>query len=127
MARVTLQIRIHFDEMLAIGPGRIQLLEGVQFNGSLSQAARDMDMSYRRAWLLMQSLNESLGTPASVPVRGGRRGGGTTVTPAGHALIRPYPAMEAKLTRSISRQFARVARPDAISNSKVRTRPTGAK
>ena len=52
---------------LAIGPGRIELLEGVQRTGSLAQAARDMNMSYRRAWLLMQSLNSSLRSPASLP------------------------------------------------------------
>lgn len=111
MTAITVRLRIHFGSSLAIGPGRIELLEGVQRTGSLAQAARAMDMSYRRAWLLMQSLNESLLSPASIPARGGRKGGGATVTPAGLALIQSYRRMEATATREAKRRFARFARP----------------
>ncbi len=110
MTRITVRVRIYFDQSLAIGPGRIELLEGVQRTGSLSQAARDMGMSYRRAWLLMQSLNDSLRNPASIAVRGGRRGGGATVTPVGRALIQAYRRTEARVGRNISARFARFAR-----------------
>ena len=110
MTRITVRVRIYFDSALAIGPGRIELLEGVQRTGSLSQAARDMGMSYRRAWLLMQSLNGSLARPASLAVRGGRRGGGATVTATGRALIRAYRRTEAKVARNIGTQFSKFAR-----------------
>lgn len=121
MTRITVRFRIYFGGMLAIGPGRIELLEGVRRTGSLSQAARDMGMSYRRAWLLMQSLNESLGHPASLAVRGGRRGGSATVTPTGQALIETYRRTQAKVARNISKEFARFARPTAASApSKIR-------
>lgn len=109
MTRITVRVRIYFGPTLAIGPGRIELLEGVLRTGSLSQAARSMGMSYRRAWLLMQSLNESLNTPASLAVRGGRRGGGATVTATGRALIRAYRRTEARVARNISEQFAKFA------------------
>lgn len=133
MARITVRVRIYFDSTLAIGPGRVELLEGIQRTGSLSQAARDMGMSYRRAWLLMQSLNRSLASPASLAIRGGRQGGGAIVTPTGRALIRVYRRTEAKVARNISEQFARFARPPAASpRSKVsvraaarRSRPRG--
>jgi molybdate transport system regulatory protein len=111
MTHITVRVRIYFGATLAIGPGRIELLEGVHRTGSLSQAARDMGMSYRRAWLLMQSLNESLSSPASLAARGGRRGGGATVTPTGRALIRAYRRTEAKVARNISERFAIFARP----------------
>jgi molybdate transport system regulatory protein len=110
MTRITVRVRIYFGQTLAIGPGRIDLLEGVHRTGSLSQAAREMGMSYRRAWLLMQSLNRSLSRPASLAARGGHRGGGATVTPTGHALIRAYRHTEAKVARNISERFARFAR-----------------
>lgn len=105
MAHIDTRIRIHFDGELAIGPGRIELLEGVQRTGSLSQAARAMNMSYRRAWLLMQSLNESLASPASVAAKGGRHGGGATLTPLGHALVRSYRDFEARVTRESRQRF----------------------
>jgi molybdate transport system regulatory protein len=112
MTRITARVRIYFESALAIGPGRVELLEGVQRTGSLAQAARDMKMSYRRAWLLMQSLNSSLRSPASLPARGGRRGGGATVTPVGKALIKAYRRMEANVTGDIKKQFARFSRAD---------------
>jgi molybdate transport system regulatory protein len=125
MTPITVRVRIYFGTNLAIGPGRIELLEGVLRTGSLSQAARDMRMSYRRAWLLMQSLNDSLSSPASLAARGGRRGGGATVTPMGRALIQTYRRTEAKVARNISKQFARFARtPTDSSASKVRVRAT---
>ena len=96
----------------------------VQRTGSLSQAARAMGMSYRRAWLLMQSLNDSLRSPASIAVRGGRRGGGATVTPTGRALIQAYRRTEARVGRNVSARFAKFARPAATSSKppdRVRT------
>ena len=110
MQKITARIRIYFGSNLAIGPGRIELLEGVRRTGSLAKAARDMGMSYRRAWLLMQSLNESLRSPATLAKRGGTMGGGATVTPVGHALISTYRGMESNATRNINRRFARFAR-----------------
>lgn len=123
MTRITARVRIYFGTALAIGPGRIELLEGVQRTGSLSQAARDMGMSYRRAWLLMQSLNASLSSPASLAVRGGRRGGGATVTATGRALIQTYRRTEARVARDIKERFARFARPTpAAASTRIRAR-----
>jgi molybdate transport system regulatory protein len=115
MTHITARVRIYFGSALAVGPGRVELLEGIQRTGSLSQAARDMGMSYRRAWLLMQSLNNSLSSPASLAIRGGRQGGGAIVTPTGRALIRAYRGTEAKVARNISERFAKFARAPAAS------------
>ena len=127
MTPITVRVRIYFGATLAIGPGRIELLEGVQRTGSLSQAARDMGMSYRRAWLLMQSLNESLCNPASLAARGGRRGGGATVTPTGRALIQTYRRTESKVARNISERFARFARPAKASTPANRRVPAASR
>lgn len=111
MTHIDTRIRIRFDAQLAIGPGRIELLEGVQRTGSLAQAARDMKMSYRRAWLLMQNLNSALAGPASIAAKGGQRGGGATLTPLGRDLIRAYRRFEAGVTRECRQRFAQFAPP----------------
>ena len=117
MTPISVRIRIYFGPSLAVGPGRIELLEGVHRTGSLAQAARGMGMSYRRAWLLMRSLNGSLCSPASVPARGGRKGGGATVTTTGLALIHIYRRMEAKSMREARLRFAKFARPQPVVRS----------
>ena len=111
MTPIAARVRIYIAGQLAIGPGRIELLEGVQRTGSLSQAARGMKMSYRRAWLLMQSLNDSLAGPASIAAKGGRHGGGATLTPLGVNLIRAYRRFEAKAQCETRDRFSKFAAP----------------
>ena len=106
MAAISVRVRIYFGAELAVGPGRVELLEGVHRTGSLAEAARGMGMSYRRAWMLMQSLNESLESPATISAKGGRGGGGATVTPVGIKLIRTYRRLEARTMRDVERRFA---------------------
>ena len=109
MTQISARIRIYFGPERAIGPGRIELLEGVQRTGSLAQAARAMNMSYRRAWQLMQSLNSSLASPVSIAAKGGRRGGGAQLTPAGKALIRAYRSFETRTTGESRLRFGKFA------------------
>jgi molybdate transport system regulatory protein len=79
---------------LAIGPGKIALLEAIQRTGSITSAAKALKMSYRRAWLLVDETNRCLTSPAVASASGGERGGGTTLTPAGMELVRRYRALE---------------------------------
>jgi molybdate transport system regulatory protein len=104
---ITVRLRIDCGSDRAIGPGKIELLEGVHRTGSLRQAAIAMGMSYRGAWLLMESLNASLASPATVATRGGHGGGGAKVTLAGLELIRTYRRLEAETNRAVQAQFAR--------------------
>jgi len=120
MTLITVRVRIYLAGSLAVGPGRVELLEGVQRTGSLAKAARGMEMSYRRAWLLMQSLNDSLSSPATIAVKGGRNGGGATVTPTGLALIRAYRRLEAKATCEAQKQFAKFVEPASPVTSRRR-------
>ncbi|HTP74111.1 MAG TPA: LysR family transcriptional regulator, partial [Burkholderiaceae bacterium] len=69
-------MRITDGSVIAVGPGKIALLEAVERNGSITAAAKSLDMSYRRAWLLLDELNHSLRQPAIESVKGGIHGGG---------------------------------------------------
>jgi molybdate transport system regulatory protein len=92
MPRLTL--RIDFDADRAIGPGKIKLLEMIDRHGSISEAGRQMGMSYRRAWLLVDSLNRSFNTPVIAPQKGGQHGGGASLTEFGRAVAQHYRAVE---------------------------------
>lgn len=92
-----IRFRIDFAEYSNLGPGKIALLEGIRTHRSVSEAARQMGMSYRRAWLLLDSLNKTFDVPATVNSAGGRGGGGAEITPFGLLLIERYREVERKL------------------------------
>ena len=81
-----------------IGPGKAKLLEGIRDSGSISAAAREMDMSYKRAWLLLDSINQAFEMPAVVAATGGQRDGGARLTDFGRELLERYRRIEAKVT-----------------------------
>lgn len=76
-----IRFRIDFAENSNLGPGKIALLEWIRTCGSVSEAARRMGISYRRAWLLLDSLNKSFDAPATVNSVGGRGGRGSRTYP----------------------------------------------
>lgn len=88
------RMRVSAGDHIAVGPGKIALLEAIEKTGSITAAAKSMDMSYRRAWLLLDELNRSLRKPATEAVKGGSRGGGSTLTAAGRQLIALYRGIE---------------------------------
>lgn len=93
MAR--LSIRIDLSPRGAFGPGKARLLELVDETGSISAAGRAMDMSYRRAWLLVAALNRMFEEPVVTTKLGGKAGGGAALTSFGRELTRRYRALEA--------------------------------
>jgi molybdate transport system regulatory protein len=76
-----------------IGPGKIELLRKIREHQSISAAAREMDMSYRRAWLLVDDLNAAFRQPVVAKWMGGRSRGGATLTPTGERLVASYDAV----------------------------------
>jgi molybdate transport system regulatory protein len=90
--------RVEFSTEDRLGPGKIRLLEQIQSQGSISAAARAMGMSYRRAWLLTDSLNKMFDEPVITAQTGGAGGGAATLTPFGVELIRVYRTMEKDVT-----------------------------
>jgi molybdate transport system regulatory protein len=94
---LAVRFRVDFGSGCSIGIGKIELLEGISRSGSLSEAARQMRMSYRRAWLLLADLNASFDQSVARASTGGRGGGGAVLTPFGELLIAGYRKMEAAL------------------------------
>ena len=120
MTSPTIRLRVDFATLCCVGPGKISLLEAIHRTGSLSQAARDLGMSYRRGWQLLSSLNTSFRVPAVVTATGGRGGGGARITAFGSELIDSYRAFERDAQRRASRAFraiARKARPGGRRNA----------
>ncbi|WP_408446663.1 winged helix-turn-helix domain-containing protein [Paraburkholderia caffeinilytica] len=103
-------MRIRSGDAVALGPGKVELLEAVREYGSISAAARSLGMSYRRAWLLIDELNRSLKAPATHSEQGGQSGGGCTLTPVGETIIRLYRDVEVEAQRSCAKQIAELTR-----------------
>jgi molybdate transport system regulatory protein len=92
--QLTFRIRINKGEDIAIGPGKIALLETIIDSGSITAAAKQLNMSYRRAWLLVDAMNHSFHAPVVETAKGGRLGGSTVVTALGQEVIRRYRTIE---------------------------------
>src|ERR1700733_16059918 len=90
----SLSVRIDLDAEGRIGPGKIQLLEKIHVCGSISAAGRAMDMSYKRAWDLVDEINRICGRAAVDRETGGKNGGGGVPTPFGFFLITPLPEIK---------------------------------
>lgn len=89
--------RVYLRPDVAVGPGKIDLLQHVDATRSISAAARAMDMSYKRAWQLVDTMNRDFGRPVVETVTGGAGGGGARLTPLGRTLVERYAALEERL------------------------------
>jgi molybdate transport system regulatory protein len=92
--RLTLRVDLGGDR--AIGPGKIRLLEAIRDTGSITKAGLALGMSYRRAWLLVDDMNNCFREPVIAAQAGGSHGGGAALTPFGTKLIDQYRAIEAE-------------------------------
>jgi molybdate transport system regulatory protein len=101
-----LQLRIFFGDAAMLGPGKAELLELIRDTGSISAAGREMKMSYKRAWMLVEEMNAAFREPLVESTRGGPGGGGARVTEAGLAML--------QLFRSIEDTAARAAAEDML-------------
>jgi molybdate transport system regulatory protein len=119
MLRVALTSRDH------IGPGKVRLLELIDELGSISAAARAMDMSYRRAWLLVENMNTMFRAPVLTPAVGGMQGGGAVLTRLGREIIVRFRRMEAATKKAIAGDLA-VLRSRTQPGGQTRARKTGA-
>jgi len=104
------RLRIGTDRDLALGPGKVALLEAIRDTGSISAAGRKLGMSYRRAWLLVDALNRAFLDPVIETSTGGREGGGTALTATGQEVIRRYRRIEALATTAASKEILAIAR-----------------
>jgi molybdate transport system regulatory protein len=104
MTRVLLRLYLSRDRPL--GPGKVQILESIRDGGSISEAARGMKMSYRSAWLLVNSMNSQFRKPVVNTTLGGRGGGSATLTDFGVDVVRRYRSMERATRRAIAKDLA---------------------
>lgn len=102
MPGVKIKIQILSGEEIAIGPGKAALLEAITRAGSISAAARALGMSYRRAWLLVDTMNRCFHEPLVETQPGGGSGAGTRLTPAGLAMLDAYRAVEDAAGKSVT-------------------------
>jgi len=93
-ARAQFRLRITRGEDIAVGPGKIDLLEAIAATGSITAAARRLGMSYRRAWLLVDTMNRCFKKPVVDAETGGTRGGGTRLTAVGAEALQRYRRIE---------------------------------
>jgi len=98
-------LRLYLNHEQPLGPGKIQVLELIRDGGSISEAARTMKMSYRSAWLLVDSMNALFRKPVVSTTLGGRGGGAATLTAFGEDVIRRYRAMERATQRAIAKDL----------------------
>ncbi len=101
-----LRLRIVLSEDHRIGPGKIDLLEAISRTGSIAAAGRELGMSYRRAWLLIDAVNNLFTEPVVTTATGGSNGGGAVLTPFGQGLITAFRNLEARTQAAMTEEFA---------------------
>jgi molybdate transport system regulatory protein len=89
-----LKAQIYCGDEIAMGPGKADLLEAIIREGSISAAGRSLGMSYRRTWLLVDTMNHSWAGPLVETATGGAKGGGACVTPLGQEILSLYRELE---------------------------------
>ncbi len=104
------RLRIVLGSDIALGPGKADLMEGIRDTGSIAAAARRMGMSYKQAWLLVETMNACFAKPLVATAKGGERGGGAHLTPLGEDVLRRFRRMQASSARATAKDLAALKR-----------------
>ena len=107
---VRLTIRLDFDAGRRLGAGKIALLEAIDRTGSISAAGRAHAMSYRRAWLLVDEMNQLFAAPLVSARHGGVKGGGARLTDEGRRIVALYRDAEAKMRAAAGEEIEAIER-----------------
>src|SRR5881392_2021820 len=97
---VQFRVRISKGDDIAIGPGKVDLLEAIGETGSITSAAKRLGMSYRRAWLLVDTMNRCFRKPVVEAEAGGKRGGGARLTALGAEVAQRYRRIERRAAQA---------------------------
>ena len=106
MATIKITARVIVKGDRAFGPGKADLLARIASEGSISKAAKSMEMSYSRAWQLVDAMNQSFRKPLVESTAGGRKGGGAVLTRLGEEVLSQFRKMEAQLATSADAYLA---------------------
>jgi molybdate transport system regulatory protein len=100
-------VRLRFAALEPLlGPGKIELMEHIEREGSISAAGRAMHMSYHRAWTIVSEINAMFREPLVHTQLGGVKGGGATITPLGRDVVRRYRSIETSVRKHASKHIA---------------------
>jgi molybdate transport system regulatory protein len=102
--------RIQLGDKVALGPGKIDLLRAIGETRSISGAARQLDIGYKRAWMLIDTLNQGCSRPVVETATGGKGGGGARLTPLGEQIVLGYDALEKRINESAKAEVAALRR-----------------
>ncbi|MES2673705.1 MAG: winged helix-turn-helix domain-containing protein [Pseudomonadota bacterium] len=91
------QLRLMIEDEIALGPGKADLLDAIRETGSISAAGKKMGMSYRRAWLLVDTMNRCFQQALVETVKGGLHGGGTQLTSLGEQVLHQYREIQSEI------------------------------
>ena len=105
-ASQTVRLRVLLSDVIAFGPGKAALLQAIERTGSISAAARELQMSYRRAWLLVEDMNRCFKRPLVETATGGAKGGGARITDNGRVVLARYLAMEQVASTAVADDMA---------------------
>ena len=108
--RARFRLRLSVGDAIAVGPGKIALLEAIAEHRSLNAAAKSLGMSYKRAWDLINELNALLLEPAVTSAKGGAHGGGTSLTDTGTELVALYRSIEERAAQACKPELDRIRR-----------------
>lgn len=119
MARLKLKVQLLCGDQIAMGPGKADLLQAIDHDGSISAAARSMGMSYRRAWMLVDTMNRCFAEPLVMTTPGGGRRAGAVLSEAGRQALGAY--------RQLTRQVEAASRDEAFEalQQAIRETPSG--
>ena len=102
-AQIHPRLRILVGSQIALGPGKVELLEALSQTGSITAAAKRLNMSYMRAWTLIRTMNRCFQKPLVSATHGGARGGGgAELTSSGRVVLALYRRMDAKCLRAVA-------------------------
>ena len=111
-------LRVTFSDDFYVGPGRADLMQGIAETGSIAAAGKRMGMSYKRAWMLVQALNDGFGQPLIEASRGGAGQGGASLTEDGQFVLERYRAMQDATRKAIAGDVAATLRRLVLSARK---------
>lgn len=100
------RLRIVLDPGIALGPGKVDLLAGIEATGSIAAAGRRLGMSYKRAWSLVEAMNADFGAPVARTSKGGKAHGGAELTETGKSILTLYRRMETRAAAAIEDDMA---------------------
>jgi molybdate transport system regulatory protein len=101
-------LRVYCGDEIALGPGKVDLLQHIAETGSISEAARRMEMSYNRAWLLVRTMNHSFKEPLVLSSRGGDKHGGAQLSKSGKDVLRLYRELEVKFAAATKKSVREI-------------------